>query len=387
MKKQLPIFLLFLLFSPYFIAAQTVSKKLKTPKNRFTGIPKAENVRLEQKIVDKTLEVYYDLPEDLGKPYVVSFELFKKSDKTFKVTPKTLTGNAGWGYFSGKNNKIVWHYLIDFPDGFPSALDYYVRVYVTEPEADIPTIREQKRRASEWHAAVTCAYSPFPKNISILGINGLLRFPIGRKLGLGLQANYLIPTAFPTQNYFLIDKKERNEFQMKVQSFSAVRTYANVYYKLKQRLLKDEVGLQLGIPLYSLATFHFSGDRTRFLNITNSSGNAFYQKDSVWNFENAKVSGSMNDLNLGLYYRKLLSVKRNMGFYTSLLLHFYPKQSFHAAQTDAILGNWDKSKYNQVLTGTLLGTNSFSQADENKGEFKTRTAPFGGISFSLGVTF
>lgn len=376
-----------MLIFPAFLCAQSLEKKLNSKKNLFIGIPKAENIRMEQKVLENVIEIYYDLPEDLGKAYIISFELFRQSDKNFKITPKTLSGNVGLGYFSGKNNKIVWHYLIDYPDGFPSAFDYYAKVYVNDAEADIPAIRAQKRRASEWHAAIAPTYSPFPKSLSILGINGMLRLPISQKFALGLQANYLISKQFQTQNYFLIDAKERNEFRQKVQSFSCITAYFTAYYKLKQRLLKDEFGLQMGIPLYSLATFHFTGDRTRYLNIQNSDGNTFYQKDSIWQFENAKFSGSMNDLKAGFYYRKILNIKRNVGFYSSLMFHFYPKQSFYAQQTDAIFGNLDKPKYNQVLAGTLFGTNEFTQEDENKGNFKTRTAPFWGISLSLGFSF
>lgn len=387
MTKKYIIFLLSLLILPFFLAAQITGRKLKSKKDLWVGIPQAENVRLEQKILENTIEVYYDLPEDLGKAYIVRFELYQKSDKNVKIMPKTVSGKVGLGYFSGKNNKIVWDYLIDYPDGLPSALDYYVKVYVIEAEADIPALREQKRRATEWHAAVLGCYNPFPNSLSILGAKGMLRLPIGKKLSIGLQANYLISNTFQSQNYFLLDNKERNEFQMNAKFFSLASAYLSAYYKIKQRLLKDEWGLQLSIPVYSMATFHFTGKRTRYLNMLNGGGNAFYQKDSVWNVENGKISGSMNDFNLGLYYRKLLNIKRNIGFFSGLNIHFYPKQSFRASQTDAIFGNLDKSKYNQILTGTLFGTNEFSQENENAGTFKTRTAPFWGASVSIGVTF
>lgn len=60
------------------------------------------------RIVDKKIEVFYDLPQN--KDSVEVKMVFKKdSDPNFSYSPHFLKGNIGRGIYSGKDKKVVWN--------------------------------------------------------------------------------------------------------------------------------------------------------------------------------------------------------------------------------------------------------------------------------------
>ena len=68
---------------------------------------KSSNVHY--RIIDKKIEVFYDMPTNTDSVQV--FLIFrKKSDFKFMLSPTFISGNVGIGVFSGKNNKIIWDY-------------------------------------------------------------------------------------------------------------------------------------------------------------------------------------------------------------------------------------------------------------------------------------
>ena len=77
---------------------------------------KATNVHYEG-IDEKTVQINYDLPENLTDELMISIKLKNNNKPEFEVIPKTVSGSVGKGHFSGKGQKILWMYLVDVPNG------------------------------------------------------------------------------------------------------------------------------------------------------------------------------------------------------------------------------------------------------------------------------
>jgi len=84
---------------------------------------KVENIRFEP-TKDQVI-VYYDLVGPADKEYTVTLTLHREDMESFAVTPLSVTGDVGKGYFAGKNRKIVWDISMESLPGFDQKTFYF----------------------------------------------------------------------------------------------------------------------------------------------------------------------------------------------------------------------------------------------------------------------
>lgn len=73
-----------------------------------------------------TVIVEYDLQGDSAAKYAVSLMLRKRSDPSFRYSPKALSGDVGLGRYAGSDRKIVWDMSREFPQGLQGTGYYFV---------------------------------------------------------------------------------------------------------------------------------------------------------------------------------------------------------------------------------------------------------------------
>ena len=74
-----------------------------------------QNVRFE--ISGTRIVILYDLQGSASETYVVKVTLKRTSSTTFAYIPKIVSGDIGEGKLHGKNRRIVWDILREFPQG------------------------------------------------------------------------------------------------------------------------------------------------------------------------------------------------------------------------------------------------------------------------------
>jgi len=80
--------------------------------------PVVTNVHAEQRAGKKLVNITYDVSDtdlDTLKMLVI---ISNDGGQTFSILPVTLSGDVGFGIFSGTNKKIVWNAGIDYPDQY-----------------------------------------------------------------------------------------------------------------------------------------------------------------------------------------------------------------------------------------------------------------------------
>ncbi len=100
-----------------------------------SGIVSAQSIRpsnIHYRIIDETMEIFYDLPANKDT-IVVKVVFRKKSSPRFKYYPRFTSGACGVGIFSGANRKIVWHYKKE-PEYILTGSGFYFDIYVTKFE-------------------------------------------------------------------------------------------------------------------------------------------------------------------------------------------------------------------------------------------------------------
>src|SRR5690349_14703437 len=83
------------------------------------------NVRFQAE--QSKVTITYDLAGSQEDEYDVGVTLRKESDKTFKLVPADLQGDAGRGRFAGQHRKITWNLSKELPQGLAGS-DYYFEV-------------------------------------------------------------------------------------------------------------------------------------------------------------------------------------------------------------------------------------------------------------------
>jgi hypothetical protein len=98
-----------------------------------SGIVSAQSIcpsNIHYRIIDETMEIFYDLPTNKDTT-VVKVIFRKKSSPRFKYYPRFTSGACGVGIFSGANRKIVWHYKKE-PEYILTGSGLYFDIYVTK---------------------------------------------------------------------------------------------------------------------------------------------------------------------------------------------------------------------------------------------------------------
>jgi len=111
-------------------------------------------------VVNDNVEILYDLPADLTQEVYVQPILIRDSDKNFKITPKSLTGDFGKGQYQGAGKKIVWSYLQDVPQGL-SGDDYSFLINVYVYELGIESFEERQQKITLYtgqEVTIQCPY-------------------------------------------------------------------------------------------------------------------------------------------------------------------------------------------------------------------------------------
>jgi hypothetical protein len=94
-----------------------------------TAAGSVSNIRFESG--SDRITLYYDLAGSNDQQFKVTVSLRKEKDPGFTYNPKDLQGDAGTGYFAGKNRKIVWTLSSEFPQGL-AGTDYYFEISAEE---------------------------------------------------------------------------------------------------------------------------------------------------------------------------------------------------------------------------------------------------------------
>jgi hypothetical protein len=76
---------------------------------------RVENVRFQD--LGESVLIQYDLDGRNDKKYEISLSLSGDNGVTFKIKPRSLTGDVGKNIFPGTGKKINWYYKEDFPGG------------------------------------------------------------------------------------------------------------------------------------------------------------------------------------------------------------------------------------------------------------------------------
>jgi len=74
-----------------------------------------KNVRFESS--GKIVKIQYDLYGQIGKSYKISLKLSDDNGVSYKIRPRTTTGDVGKNISVGKNKEIKWKMYEDFPQG------------------------------------------------------------------------------------------------------------------------------------------------------------------------------------------------------------------------------------------------------------------------------
>lgn len=74
-----------------------------------------KNVRFESN--GKIVKIHYGLIGEPGKQYKISLLLSDDKGYSYKIRPKTMTGDIGKNITAGENKEIQWYLFRDFPDG------------------------------------------------------------------------------------------------------------------------------------------------------------------------------------------------------------------------------------------------------------------------------
>ncbi len=86
-----------------------------------------ENVRFNT--INNSVYIYYDLSGNLNDLYDISLKLSHDGGESWEIIPVALKGDIGREIAPGRNLKIEWNYLVDFPAGLTG------NAYVFEVEA------------------------------------------------------------------------------------------------------------------------------------------------------------------------------------------------------------------------------------------------------------
>jgi hypothetical protein len=89
----------------------------------------AENIKWNLK--NETILVTYDLSGSSDQEFKLDITMRRESDPEFRITPTTVEGDIGKGFFSGTNKEIRWYYRRDFPQGLQGD-DYYFEFKVSK---------------------------------------------------------------------------------------------------------------------------------------------------------------------------------------------------------------------------------------------------------------
>lgn len=81
----------------------------------FAQETKVENVRFQD--LGETVLIQYDLEGRTDKRYKVSIALSDDNGITFKIKPRSLSGDVGKNIQAGPGKKINWYYKENFPEG------------------------------------------------------------------------------------------------------------------------------------------------------------------------------------------------------------------------------------------------------------------------------
>lgn len=92
----------------------------------------AEGVRLanlDWRLQGDVIVISYDLLAPTDEEYEVSLVMLRENDRSFKVVPKSVSGQVGKGKFAGQTREIKWEYKKDAPRGFTGE-GYYFEISV-----------------------------------------------------------------------------------------------------------------------------------------------------------------------------------------------------------------------------------------------------------------
>jgi len=82
---------------------------------------------------DGIFTIKYDLNDSYEYEYSVNLLLFRESNLSFSLRPKTIMGDVGEGKFSGNGRKIVWDSRQDLKQALVGN-DFYFVLYITKIE-------------------------------------------------------------------------------------------------------------------------------------------------------------------------------------------------------------------------------------------------------------
>lgn len=82
-----------------------------------------------------TINIYYKFKGDPGKDYDVTVILKRKSDPTFSLIPKNVSGSVGVGKFANAKRTIIWE-LTSSEQQSLKGNDYYFAVNAKPVEAE-----------------------------------------------------------------------------------------------------------------------------------------------------------------------------------------------------------------------------------------------------------
>ena len=81
----------------------------------FAQVGKVRDVEFEQE--GQKVIIYYSLEGEISSKYKIRISLSDDYGKSFKYTPRTVSGDIGKNIKPGTSKKIEWQLLIDFPSG------------------------------------------------------------------------------------------------------------------------------------------------------------------------------------------------------------------------------------------------------------------------------
>ncbi len=90
----------------------------------YTGDEIVVNV-VDVRVQSDTIVIIYNLVGSSDETYEVAVTMLREKEPSFKVVPRTVSGDIGEGKFAGNSREIRWNYKKDFPRGLEGEGFYF----------------------------------------------------------------------------------------------------------------------------------------------------------------------------------------------------------------------------------------------------------------------
>lgn len=67
--------------------------------------------------MDELIFIEYDLIGEMNKKYTIDISLSDNYGTSFRITPRTVSGDVGKGITPGRDKQIIWEMTEDYPKG------------------------------------------------------------------------------------------------------------------------------------------------------------------------------------------------------------------------------------------------------------------------------